>query len=458
MVQPLQCGQCKQFAEHFPRKYRGKRYCASCYSYFFISKTCSHCGEKKRIHRDDKKSLCRSCISKITPCFRCHRIGRPVGQINQYGLLCHSCANAFTPDGCCSICQRIGRVSIGKKLGINEPICDACRYRLNPKCSKCGTTRDLIKDKTEKLICTRCFHQNFLICRDCRGPIIGKNTILCTDCQTKRLHLKRKALNCARFSCPRTEQLFSDFVDWLALEVGYLKSAMKQNAFAELFVQLQSAPSDWLLQPYWLVKIDGGLLRKDSLPRRYLESVGMHFNERALNDAMEIRTIHQNRDAISRLCDQSMKLVISSYFDTRLSNYNRGRLKLITIRLETTALKGWLELAQTHHGLENGLKTFCIQTPGHKSALSHVMKHLNQNLGREFKLYDARPDERLAYIVGEYRERNLSINVLEEYLKLCLQVLHGVPSHQCAINSYQTVDDGYRVENSSYNFWVPRID
>lgn len=450
-----QCDQCEQFVDHLPRKYKGKRYCGSCYHYHFTKRVCRECGAVKRIHRDDKTCLCRHCYSKVTPCFRCGRIGRPVGQINSYGLLCNSCANVFRPHGRCSLCKREGPVSIGKKFNLDQPICDSCRLRLTPKCPRCGNRRKLYPTRKGQSLCYRCKNQIKHYCIACKRLITDRNKTLCRSCQTMRRNQHLKDLNCARFSSPNSERIFKEFVVWLTDEVGHERAVMMQNRFAEFFLSLQNAPKNWLTDVAFLSQLDGGCLRSSSLPRRFLKTAGIHFDGCRLKQAMELRTINKNLEQIRSLCEEPLRPVIDKFFDKRLADNRSGQMKLLTIRLETSSVTALLEYAQEVGSITAALDVLAVEVPGLKASLSAFLNYLNQYAGKSLQFPQTNQEMRLVHLIKLHLQKSFSEKQLREYLGLCLALLHDVPVTNTKQLAFKKSGQSYIVTHNRQKFWVP---
>ena len=456
MAEHKQCDQCKQYSDHFPRRYRGKRFCGSCYWYFFIKRECSECHQIKRIHRAEKRPLCYHCYSKVTPCSRCGRVGRPVGKCLETGILCNSCANAFRPDGKCSLCGRIATVSIGKKFGIDTPICDTCRNQLHSKCPNCGIRGVLHETDSGMHLCYRCANDITYFCKSCHEPIKGAEKSYCKQCYAIRRNNKRTEINAASFSAPETEKLFRNFIDWLTNNVGPEKSAQTQNRYAELFIAIQHAPTNWPSDVFFLATIDGGFLRKSSKPRLYLESIGVQFNAVALKDAMDLRTINNNLVSIRQNCGDKYLADVGSFFDNRFKEYRDGKTKMLTIRIESSAVMRLFERVTRLGHIDKALMALSITSPGLRCSLGAFLSCLKPKCNTSIAFANFDLEQRLAFLVAELRGGNQSPKVTRQYIMLCLQVFHSMPlSFEEQNLSVRKLSDGFCVFYGSKFYWVP---
>lgn len=456
MAEHKQCDQCKQYSDHFPRRYRGKRFCGSCYWYFFIKRECSECHQIKRIHRAEKRPLCYRCYSKVTPCSRCGRVGRPVGNCLETGILCNSCANAFRPDGKCSLCGRIATVSIGKKFGIDTPICDTCRNQLHPKCPNCGIRGVLHETDSGMHLCYRCANGITYYCKSCHEPIKGAERSYCKQCYAIRRNDKRTEINAASFSAPETEKLFRDFIDWLTNNVGPEKSAQTQNRYAEFFKSIQYAPASWPNDVFFLTTIDGGFLRKSSKPRLYLESIGVRFDASALKDAMDLRTINNNLMSIRENCGDEYRAQVGSFFDNRLKEYRDGKTKMLTTRIESSAVMKLFEYATRLDNIHKGLKALAITSPGLRCSLLSFLCHLSGGNNLQLAFPEINFELRLAHLLKQSNSRLNDSPYFLEYISVCLNVFHFLDELQINEEQVFAVNDGFNVRFQNKLYWVPR--
>lgn len=450
-----QCDECKQFSDHFPRRYRGKLFCGSCYWYFFPRRECSECHKIKRIHRAEKRPLCYHCYSIVTPCSRCGRVGRPVGKCHETGIFCNSCANVFRPDGKCSLCGRIAPVSIGKKLGIHKPICGSCRNKLQSKCPSCGIRGALYENAPGVALCYRCAKGITHYCKSCHEPIKGAEKSYCKHCYAIQRNDKRAEVNAASFSAPETEKLFRDFIDWLTNNVGPEKSAHTQNRYAEFFDVIQHAPVNWQSNVFFLATIDGGFLRKSSKPRLYLESIGAQFDASALKDAMDLRTLNTNLTLIHQNCGDEYLAHVDSFFDNRMKEYRSGKTKMLTIRLESSAVMRLFEYVIKFEDFEKALRALAITLPGLKCAISKFLKWTGDSFNLTYRYPDLTCELKLKYLLGRYLHQTGKTPNTFEYLATSLAYFHGVADLEYRLINYFVVEDGFIVPLGQRRFWVP---
>ncbi|TDP30774.1 hypothetical protein DEU29_11557 [Idiomarina aquatica] len=427
MGKQKQCEQCLQYADKFGRKYRGKRYCMDCYLYFFVKRACSHCGELKRIHRDEKKPLCYRCYSAITPCVRCHRVGRPVGRIESFGLLCNSCANVvLKPYRKCSMCGKSSRLSIDKKNGTNKPICQSCRYKMYAKCPQCGIKAALYKTSDGRDLCYRCVNGIHYYCSKCGAETYRSNKTLCQRCQACNRNDKRTIFNAELLGNSDIRAMFVDYVAWLTVNVGPAKAASVQNSYFDFFEALQTAPDDWERNVEFLTGLDGGHFRKSSLLKRYLDSLGINCDPSTLKAAMDLRTIHKNISTVLTLCPLGHQFIITEFFNERIAGYKKHRIKLQTIRVESSSIKRLYEHWAQSNDLNTAIRQLAAETPGTRCSLTKYINFATPTIQLTWPSVEASTEYRLAYLTNKYRYGGLTNAELQDYVKCFLFHFYGV--------------------------------
>ena len=425
MGKQKQCEQCLQYADKFGRKYRGKRYCMDCYLYFFVKRACSHCGELKRIHRDEKIPLCYRCYSAITPCVRCHRVGRPVGRIEAFGLLCNSCANVLKPHKKCSMCGKSSRLSIDKKNGTNKPICQSCRYKMYAKCPQCGIKAALYKKSDGHALCYRCVNDIHYYCSQCGNETYRSNKTICQRCQACNRNDKRTIFNADLLENSDIRAMFVDYVGWLTGNVGPAKAALVQNSSFDFFEALQTAPDDWERNVEFLAGLDGGHFRKSSLLKRYLDSLGIYCDPATLKSAMNLRTINKNMKSALRLCPLGHQPIITDFFNVRTAEYKRQRIKLQTIRIESSSIKRLYEHLVQYNDPSTAVIRLAAETPGIRCSLTKYINFATPTIQLTWPSVEAITEHRLAYLTKKYRQKGLNSRELHDFEKCFLRHFYG---------------------------------
>lgn len=346
-------------------------------------------------------------------------------------------------------------VSIGKKFGIETPICDTCRTRLHSKCPGCGTRGALYESTSGEPLCYRCVNGLTYYCKSCHEPIKGAEKSYCKQCYAIRRNAKLTEVNAASFSAPETEKLFRDFIDWLTNVVGPEKSAHTQNRYAEFFNVIQDAPANWQSDVFYLATIDGGFLRTSSKPRLYLESIGVRFDVRALKDAMDLRTTNNNLMSIRENCEDEFRAQAESYFDNRMEEYRDRKTKMLTIRFESSAVLKLLKYVTQLGHVSKALMALSIISPGLRCTLGSFISFLNDQQNTFLAFPEADTEQRLAFIIKQLQSGRFSSSFFRQYLQLCLQLLHNL-DNTVQMDSQITKDSaGFLIEIEHERYWLP---
>ncbi|MEA3588407.1 hypothetical protein J6I75_08585 [Pseudidiomarina sp. 1APP75-27a] len=304
-------------------------------------------------------------------------------------------------------------------------------------------------------LCYRCANGITYYCKSCHEPIKGAEKSFCNRCYAIRLNDKRTEINAASFSAPKTEKLFRNFIDWLTNIVGPEKSAQTQNRYAEFFTAIQHAPVNWQCDIFYLATVDGGFLRKSSKPRLYLESIGVPFDVIALKDAMDLRTINSNLFSIRENCGDEFRAQVDPYFDNRLEEYRSGKTKMLTIRLESSAVMRLFEHVARLGRIDKALMALSITSPGLRCALGSFINSLKDRQNVLFAFPEADTEQRLAFLVKQLQSGRFSSSYFGQYVQLCLQLLHNLDN--TVLMDIQITKDsaGFLVEIEHERYWLP---
>jgi len=448
------CDYCGRIDAHIHRRHKDERYCTQCYHWYFPPTKCQNCLQTKRIHRNDKKKVCRTCFTKITPCCRCGRVGIPISKVTASGIFCHSCYNALKEPGYCFLCKAKAVVSRGFSFGIDKPICDVCRARLRPKCPLCGTRRKLYETDTGNHLCYRCKNGLKFYCKLCNALLTGKDKTICQECSLKRLNEHRKHFNMADFKTEEGRAIYSDFVCWLEKTSGVLKAAVKQNHYFIFFKAIELFPEHWYSDVSYLSQVDGGYLRKSSKPRKFLELKGIVFDEALLTEAMDLRTIQNNKVNIGKLKPSSMRSYALNYLQMRESEAATGILKTRTVRFETTAICGLLEQYTLHENHQRSLESLLKQTPGQRAAIFKFVNYLRNMKAVEICMPVKSSEDSLLIAIKRYLAAPSDKN-LRLYLFSALEHFHQASFPRNSHIQTKENGDGIEVRFKKFNYWIP---
>lgn len=448
------CDQCGRFVDRITRRYKEESYCLNCYLRCFPHSVCSECNKQKRIHYSDKKRICCSCYTKVTPCVRCRRTGRPIGKVTSSGPFCNSCYRYLQEQKICSLCGKMDVVSQGLSVGVDSLICDSCRARLRPKCPRCGIRRKLYKVDSGALVCYRCRDNIKYYCTGCDVELTGKEKTLCPLCSAKRLNKIRKHQNALNLNTLGSRKLFIEFVNWLEKTRNSFDAAHKQNRYILFFQTIEPFPNDWYLTLGFLTKVDGGYLRRSAMPRQFLESKGVVFDERLLVTAMDLRTIDINTAILEETRPSALQDAILEYISLRKSQLEEGNIKARTLRFETSAMKSLIDHNRWSKSPQKALESLLREAPGMRASIFKFVSfaRTNTNLGMFMPKLNA--ESGIVAALKSYLNKPSS-KAFRVYTFFALDYFHDCYLPRNAKIHIKEVGDGLEVTFKSHTFWVP---
>ena len=165
------CHGCNQPVSFIKKRYKGKKYCSTCYARIFKKRLCPSCGDFARLPRDDEQAICNECIKK-QPCIRCNQTNKPIGKLTEYGVVCNSCSVYFRPIEPCERCgtpsQKMTRIS---RFNDDLRVCPKCATRDYETCPSCQKHRLLESDVSGQRMCKKCRDKPQKFCKACHSMI-----------------------------------------------------------------------------------------------------------------------------------------------------------------------------------------------------------------------------------------------------------------------------------------------
>ena len=176
------CHGCNESGVLITKRYKGKKYCSTCYARNFKRRRCSGCGDFARLPRDDEQAICNECIKK-QPCIRCNQSNKPIGKLTEYGVVCNSCSVYFRPIEPCERCgtpsQKLTRIS---RFNDDLRVCPKCSTRDYETCPSCQKHRLLESDASGQRTCKKCRDKPQKSCKACHRMIAAGCADLCAEC------------------------------------------------------------------------------------------------------------------------------------------------------------------------------------------------------------------------------------------------------------------------------------
>lgn len=260
----------------------------------------------------------------------------------------------------------------------------------------------------------------------------------------------------ADFKTDEGQMLYGDFVCWLEKTSGVLKSAVKQNHYFVFFKAIEQLPEHWYSDVNHLSQIDGGYLRKSSKPRKFLELKGIVFDEAMLTEAMDFRTVQNNKLSIEQIKSSLMRSYALHYLQMRENEVAAGALKIRTVRYETTAILALLEQYKLYKNPQRSLDSLLKQAPGHRAPLFKFVNYLRSKQLVEICMPAKNSEDTLLMAVKRYLATQSDKN-LRLYLFAALEHFHQASFPRNSLIKIEEKDDGIEVSFKGFTYWVPSL-
>ena len=268
------CYGCNQSVSFIKKRYKGKKYCSTCYARIFKRRTCPSCGDFARLPRDNEQAICNECIKK-QPCIRCNQTNKPIGKLTEYGAVCNSCSVYFRPIETCERCgtpsQKLTRIS---RFNDDLRVCSKCATRDYETCPSCQKHRLLESDASGQKACKKCRDNADKSCKACNCMIAAGCADLCADCYWHQNLWNKFDQNHNAFESTYLKQQYESYTDWLEKKIGSHKAALYINKHTHFFMKTEidwnkSVPTPKQL----LARLRSSGLRKFELVMQWLKEV-----------------------------------------------------------------------------------------------------------------------------------------------------------------------------------------
>lgn len=386
-VTHLECDECGSADRKISRRYKGCKYCTTCYAREFKSSSCPGCGEIKRLPRRDDKALCITCEAS-KPCIRCGRANRPLAKLHEKGPVCNSCGPYFREIEACEQCgamsKRLSRVS---RLGSKLRLCPTCATSDFASCNDCGRYRLLQSRDDGTSVCKKCFSLGSIECPSCSHPMPAGLGSRCEECYWSELLSKRMEVSTEGLGAAEIRRHWREFASWLKDLKGPRIAAIELNKYLPFFMDIErrwgSVPEySELLSHYGA---DG--LRKYLRALRWLEESGLVVVDKAAKDKdSELRRIKKLIESLT--LPESLSVTLEGFVDHMNGKVAREATSLKSMRLSLTAAVGLLRHILDSDGEidQIAVDAYINHRPGQRAALSGFVGFLNRKQGFTLKL------------------------------------------------------------------------
>lgn len=378
------CHGCNQSVSFIKKRYKGKKYCSTCYARIFKKRLCPSCGDFARLSRDDEQAICNECIKK-QPCIRCNQTNKPIGKLTEYGVVCNSCSVYFRPIEPCERCgtpsQKLTRIS---RFNDDLRVCPKCATRDYETCSSCQKHRLLESDKLGQRTCKKCRDNPQKSCKACHCMIAAGCADLCDDCYWHQNLWDKFDQNQKIFESSYLKQHYESYIGWLEKKVGSHKAALYINKHTHFFIKTEI---DWNLSvptpKQLLVRLRSSGLRKFELVIQWFEEV------HDIQIDTDNKKICSERDQMEKLVQSILQPslaydVVLEYKNKLEEKIKRGDTSIRSARLAVKpAVALMLSMGREDSQLPNldHIKTYLSDYSGQAAALTGFINFLNVNHG-----------------------------------------------------------------------------
>lgn len=465
------CHGCKQSVVAIKKRYKGKKYCSTCYARIFKRRLCPSCGDFARLPRDDEQAVCIKCIKK-QPCIRCNQSNKPIGTLTEYGVVCNSCSIYFRPVEPCERCgtpsQKLTRIS---RFNDDLRVCPKCATRDYETCPSCQKHRLLESDESGKRKCKKCRDNPQKSCRACHCMIAAGCADLCENCYWHKNLWNKFDKNSIAFESIYLKQQYESYLDWLEKKVGSHKAALYINKHTHFFLKTEM---------YWKNSVPTSIqlltvLRSSGL--RKFELVMQWFQ-----DVHEITVDTNNKNTCSER-DQMEKLVQSisqpslaydvviEYKNKLEEKMKRGKTSIRSARLAVKpAVALMLSMGQENSQLPTleHIKTYLSDYSGQAVALTGFINFLNENYGTSIDYLAFKKSDFLKTKCKQKLEKEIiALNKVDlsnseeliDWVRKGLRYFHQlsyIDALKVKKDMVIEMNDGFTVNLNGQSYWLPK--
>lgn len=457
--------------DKFKKRYKGNKYCSTCYARIFKKRVCHKCGEYARLPKNDDQAICNECIKK-QPCIRCNQTNKPIGTLTEYGVVCNSCSVYFRPIGRCERCDTLSqKLTHISRFGDDLRVCPKCSTRDYEICPSCHKYRLLVQDDTGTKICKKCRDNAKKKCKQCDAMIPAGCPDLCNNCYWHKNLWEKARRNIKAFQSTHLQVQYEQYLIWLEDRVGTNKAALYINKHTHFFIKTEELWTDTIPTVEQLLAVlrTSGL-RKFELVTYWLDEV--HHIKATLED----KNFCSQQDQIEKLI---LSLPQSSTaYDAIMSYKSELDIKMkdgkTTIRSIKLAIKP--AVALMHYVCASGatlpnldhVKTYLIDFFGQAAALTGFINFLNKKFDtsidyvtfKKSKFLNKKRKQNLEKEIIDLIEKELTNKkYLLDWARNGLRYFHNMSyleSLKIKWDMITEIDDGYAILFQGQSYWLPK--
>lgn len=462
------CNGCEKSVVQIKKRYKGQKYCSTCYARIFKKCLCPECGLSARLPKNDDQAICNECIKK-KPCIRCNMLNKPIGKLTEYGVVCNSCSVYFREIERCERCnvqsQKLSKIS---RFNDDLRVCPKCSTRDYETCPSCHKYRLLELDQSGKKLCKKCRTQPNKPCLECKTLISAGCADLCDHCYWRKNLWVKFDQNIHLFESVFLKKQYENYVYWLAESVGEHQAALYLNKHTHFFIKTEVLWTDEIPNADQLLQIlRASGLRKFELVVQWLDQIhGVKISSMNKNECSEI---DQANRLIEQLPQPSLAFDVVCAYKQKLDEKRyQGKTSIRSVRLAIKPAVALMLSIQDHKILPNleKIKAYLSKYSGQAAALTGFINFLNNQYNTNID-YLSLKNSQFVKEASKHKLENELISMISHdndfdvlaWVKKGLQFFHKM-SYQDAlkikIEMIVESKDGYNISFNNQDYWLPK--
>lgn len=467
------CHGCNKSVSFIKKRYKGKKYCSTCYARIFKRRICSGCSDFARLPRDDEQAICNECIKK-QPCIRCNKSNKPIGKLTEYGVVCNSCSVYFRPIEPCERCgtpsQKLTRIS---RFNDDLRVCSKCSTRDYETCPLCQKHRLLESDASGQKVCTKCRDNPHKSCMSCHRMIAAGCANFCDGCYWRKNLWNKFDQNHKAFESTYLKQQYEGYTDWLEKKVGSHKAALYINKHTHFFMKTEidwnkSVPTPKQL----LATLRSSGLRTFELVMQWLKEV--HDIKIDMDNKKSCSEKDQMEKLVQSILQPSLAYdVVLEYKNKLEEKIKRGGTSIRSARLAVKpAVALMLSMGQESTQLPNleHIKAYLADYSGQAAALTGFINFLNDNYDTSIDYRGLKKSDFLKIKRKQKLEKEIialtktdlsNSQDLIDWVRKGLRYFHQLPyivTLNVRTEMITEIDDGFTVILNEQCYWLPKYN
>ena len=462
------CDFCARTGVPIKRRYRGLRYCATCYAREFKPRTCPKCGHTARLPIDQEIAVCRTC-ERSAPCTRCGKVDQRRGRTTKEGRLCGACAQRLRAPEPCELCGAMSnRLARNKALGHDLRVCPRCARAKHGTCGACGRHRALEATPGGQRLCRRCHDDGERPCETCGRAMPAGYGLQCRQCEATARARNRIEHIAATLEPRCIAEHFASFGDWLVERVGPERAARDAERHAGFFEAIGETWGDIPDYAALVAHFSAEGLRRQRRVLRWMAGQSrISVNATAREDDSERRRIAASLDRLPK--GSKARSVMNDYGAELGERVRAGKLSRRSMRLAITPAAALLEAARAAEQelpSQETLDALLRKVPGQRAALAGFVRWLRETHGITLALAPRRTTTALNKRREAARREMLALlcgasdinDIAKRWQVAALRYFHDVSlkaAREARDHDVQTDRGGLLISIKGEAYWIP---